>query len=113
MLHEHGFGNDGTDATKPCQSDESYDHMKEQDEDVAQRGMVSLRKFPEFWPGSVIRHGQVGGIGWNPSPEWPGLSEGHALPDRGVLWLEWSTQPGTEIARRRYCQKDGRTGKTD
>src|SRR5262249_34206414 len=55
----------------------------------------------------------VGGIGWDASPEWPGLSAGHALPDCGVLWLDWSTQPGTENARRRYCQEDGRTGKTD
>src|SRR5262245_7334892 len=55
----------------------------------------------------------VGGIGWNSCPEWPGLSAGHALPDCGVLWLDWSTQPGTENARWRYCQEDGRTGKTD
>src|SRR5215831_5269819 len=55
----------------------------------------------------------VGGIGWDPSPEWPGLSAGHPLPDRGILWLDGSTQPGTENARWRCCEADRRTGNAD
>ena len=38
MASEHGFGDDGTKATRFCQSDHGNDQMNEQDEQVAHPG---------------------------------------------------------------------------
>jgi hypothetical protein len=38
MFDEHRFSNDGTEASRPCQSDHGDDQMYEQDEEVAHPG---------------------------------------------------------------------------
>ena len=41
MFDEHRFGNDGTEASRPCEPDDGDDQMKEKDDDIAHPGMVS------------------------------------------------------------------------
>ena len=41
MFDEHRFGNDGTDASRPCKPDDGDNQMKEKDDDIAHPGMVS------------------------------------------------------------------------
>ena len=51
MFDEHRFGNDGTEASRPCEPDDGDDQMKEKDDDIAHPGMVSKpEKTPNFGP---------------------------------------------------------------
>jgi hypothetical protein len=51
MPSEHGFGNDGTKATRFYKPDEGDDQMKEKGQDVVHPGIVSKsQKAAEFRP---------------------------------------------------------------
>jgi hypothetical protein len=51
MPSEHGFGDDGTKATRFYKPDDSDDQMKEKGQDVVHRGIVSKsQKAAEFRP---------------------------------------------------------------
>jgi hypothetical protein len=51
MFDEHRFGNDGTEAARPCEPDDGDDQMKEKDDDIAHPAMVSKpEKTPTFGP---------------------------------------------------------------
>ena len=58
MFHEYGFGNDGTDATRSCQSHQRDDHMEEQNEDVAHAAWYQTALTSGISAGLVIRHAQ-------------------------------------------------------
>src|SRR5215471_4565272 len=60
LASEHGFGDDGTKATRFCQSDHGNDQMNEQDEQIAHPGnSVNTSKSRRLQPKLAIRHGQV------------------------------------------------------
>lgn len=59
MFHEYGFGNDGTDATRSCQSHQRDDHMEEQNEDVAHAAWYQTALTSGISAGLVIRHAHV------------------------------------------------------
>jgi len=44
MFDEHRLGNDGTEASRPCQPDYGDDQMNEKDDDIAHPGMLSNPK---------------------------------------------------------------------
>src|SRR6516225_8155583 len=51
MPSEHGFGDDGTKATRFCKPDDGDDQMKEKGQDVVDPGIVTKsQKAPEFRP---------------------------------------------------------------
>src|SRR5215813_4842554 len=59
MFHEYGFGNDGTDATRFCQSHQRDDHMEEQNEDVSHAAWYQTALTSGISAGLVIRHAQA------------------------------------------------------
>ena len=59
MFDEHRFGNDGTEAARPCEPDDGDDQMKEKDDDIAHPAMVSKPEKTPNWTNSVIRHGHL------------------------------------------------------
>ena len=57
MASEHGFGDDGTKATRFCQSDHGNDQMNEQDEQVAHPGnSINTSKSRRIQANLAIRH---------------------------------------------------------
>lgn len=49
MFDEHRFGNDGTEASRPCYPDHGDDRMNEKDDDIAHPGTVSKpERAPDF-----------------------------------------------------------------
>ena len=60
MPDQHGFGNNRTDAARPCQSGHSDDQMNDEDQEVAHPGNgISTSKTTGFQANLAIRHGQV------------------------------------------------------
>ena len=60
MASEHGFGDDGTKATRFCQSDHGNDQMNEQDEQVTHSGnSINTSKSRPIQAKLAIRHGQL------------------------------------------------------
>ena len=61
MANERGFGDDGTNTTRPYQPDDSDDQMNENDEDVVHPGIgINISKSPGIQAEFVIRHRQGG-----------------------------------------------------
>src|SRR5262249_20417695 len=60
MASERGFGDDGTKATRFCQSDHGNDQMNEQDEQVVHPGnSINTSKSRRIQAKLAIRHGQA------------------------------------------------------
>ena len=62
MPDQHGFGNNGTESARPCQSGHGDDQMNEQDEQVAHPGngistsrTTAFRPIWQFAVDSIIR----------------------------------------------------------
>ena len=59
MPSQHGFGDDGTKATRFYKADDGDDQMNENDEDVVHPGIVTKSQKPRIQADFVIRHPQV------------------------------------------------------
>src|SRR5215472_13602330 len=63
MPDHHGFGDNGTESTRPCQSGHGNDQMNEYDSEVAHPGNgINSSKPPHSGPNLAIRHRQVEGL---------------------------------------------------
>jgi hypothetical protein len=60
MSDQHGFGDHGTESTRPCQSGQGDDQMNEYDNEVAHPGNgINTSKTTALRPNLAIRHRQV------------------------------------------------------
>jgi hypothetical protein len=60
VLDHDGFGNDRTDATRPCEPGRRDEQMNQKEDDFAHLGIVAKRgQNDEFWLNLAIRHPQV------------------------------------------------------
>ena len=59
MLDHDGFGNDRTDATRPCEPGQRDEQMNQKEDDFAYLWIVAKRgQNDEFWLNLAIRHTQ-------------------------------------------------------
>ena len=60
MPDQGGFGNNGTEASRPCQPDDGDDQMNEKDDDIAHSGNgINTSKTHGIQPNLAIRHRQL------------------------------------------------------
>ena len=65
MPDQHGFGYNGAESTRPCQSGQGDDQMNEYDNEVAHPGNgINTSKTTALRPNLAIRHRQ----GWRVKP---------------------------------------------
>jgi hypothetical protein len=61
VLDPDGFGNDRTDATRPCEPGRRDEQMNQEEEDFAHLWIVAKRgQNDEFWLNLAIRHPHPG-----------------------------------------------------
>jgi len=60
VLDHDGFGNDRTDATRPCEPGQCDEQMNQEEDDFAHLWIVAKRRQnDEFWLNLAIRHPQA------------------------------------------------------
>jgi hypothetical protein len=97
MPDQHGFGDNGTESTRPRQSGQSADHMNEYNNEVAHPGNgINTSKTTALRPNLAIRHRQV------PESPVPRLEQCCQVVRFVASYYASSRYPGVEWPNQHY-----------